>query len=110
LLPLTKGSYPAVQFLSFEDLPSVIQIGSRGIGKRTTASTEFSLLEVLARYAGQPVSKDQLSEEGLGRPLSRYDRSIDVHRSSIRQKCGNLASGNSPIQTVIRKGYQLVVE
>ena len=88
-------------------------------GKRTVqregvelaiTSTEFSLLEVLARYAGQPVSKDQLSEEGLGRPLSRYDRSIDVHISSIRQKCGNLASGNSPIQTVIRKGYQLVVE
>jgi two-component system OmpR family response regulator len=30
--------------------------------------------------------------------------------SSIRQKLGNLADGRSCIQTVIRKGYQLVVE
>jgi DNA-binding response OmpR family regulator len=53
-------------------------------------STEFSLLEVLARHAGETVSKQQLSEEGLGRPLSRFDRSIDVHVSGIRQKFGLL--------------------
>jgi len=73
-------------------------------------STEFSLLEVLARHAGETVSKQQLSEEGLGRPLSRFDRSIDVHVSGIRQKFGLLPDGSSPIQTVIRMGYQLVVE
>jgi DNA-binding response OmpR family regulator len=76
----------------------------------TLTSTEFSLLEVLARHAGEIVSKQQLSEEGLGRPLSRFDRSIDVHVSGIRQKFGLLPDGSSPIQTVIRKGYQLVVE
>jgi len=73
-------------------------------------STEFSLLEVLARHPGEAVSKQQLSEDGLGRPLRRFDRSIDVHVSSIRQKFGLLPDGTSPIQTVIRKGYQLVVE
>lgn len=73
-------------------------------------STEFSLLEVLARNAGQAVSKAVLSEEALGRPLTRFDRSIDVHMSNIRQKLGNLADGRSSIQTVIRKGYQLIVE
>src|SRR6267142_2535181 len=40
-------------------------------------STEFSLLEALARNAGRPVSKDALSEHALGRPLARFDRSID---------------------------------
>jgi DNA-binding response OmpR family regulator len=73
-------------------------------------STEFSLLEVLARHAGEAVGKQQLSEEGLGRPSSRFDRSIDVHVSSIRQKFGLLSDGTSPIKTVIRKGYQLVIE
>ncbi len=73
-------------------------------------STEFSLLEVLARYAGRPVSKAQLSKEALGRPLTAFDRSIDVHVSSIRHKLEPLAGGRSRIQTVIRKGYLLVVE
>lgn len=73
-------------------------------------STEFSLLELLARHGGRTVSKAELSEEALGRPLSRFDRSIDVHISSIRHKLGALADGRSRIQTVIRKGYLLVLE
>lgn len=71
-------------------------------------STEFSLVELLARNAGRIVSKAELSQEALGRPLSRFDRSIDVHMSSIRQKLGALPDGRSCIQTVIRKGYQLI--
>ena len=72
--------------------------------------TEFNLLEVLARNAGRAVSKDELSQQGLGRPLTRFDRSIDVHVSSIRHKLAPLADGRSRIQTVFRKGYQLVRE
>jgi DNA-binding response OmpR family regulator len=73
-------------------------------------STEFSLLEILARNAGALVTKEELSQEGLGRPLARFDRSIDVHLSSIRQKLGTLPDGRSIIQTVFRKGYQLIKE
>lgn len=51
-------------------------------------STEFSLLETLARHAGQIVSKGALSQSALGRPLARFDRSIDVYISSIRHKLG----------------------
>ncbi len=72
-------------------------------------STEFSLLERLARHAGQPVGKETLSQEALGRPLTRFDRSIDVHISGIRQKLGQLPDGRSPIETVIRQGYMLVL-
>ncbi|WP_306602721.1 response regulator transcription factor [Azonexus sp.] len=71
-------------------------------------STEFNLLEILARHAGRTVSKSELSEQALGRPLARYDRSIDVHLSSIRQKLGPLPDGRSPIQTVFRQGYQMI--
>ena len=73
-------------------------------------STEFNLLEVLARNAGRPVSKADLSAQALGRPLARFDRSIDVHLSSIRHKLGRLPGGRSCIQTVYRQGYQLIRE
>lgn len=71
-------------------------------------STEFNLLEALARNAGRPVSKADLSAQALGRPLARFDRSIDVHLSSIRHKLGLLPDGRSCIQTVYRQGYQLL--
>lgn len=73
-------------------------------------SSEFNLLEVLARNAGKPVSKQTLSEQGLGRPLARFDRNIDVHLSSIRQKIAALGSDKSCIQTVYRLGYQFIKE
>jgi two-component system OmpR family response regulator/two-component system response regulator CpxR len=71
-------------------------------------STEFNLLEVLARNAGKPVSKNTLSEQGLGRPMARFDRNIDVHLSSLRHKLGTIADGRSCLQTVYRLGYQLI--
>jgi two-component system, OmpR family, response regulator len=69
-------------------------------------STELNLLEVLVRQAGRVVTKQELSEQALGRPLARYDRGIDVHLSSIRRKLGTDAEGRSPIQTVRGIGYQ----
>ncbi len=73
-------------------------------------STEFNLLAVLAGRAGRVVSKAELSDLGLGRALARFDRSIDVHVSSLRQKIGTLADGRSCIQTVRGQGYQFVEE
>lgn len=71
-------------------------------------STEFNLLEVLARNAGRTVSKDELSEQGLGRALQKFDRSIEVHLSKIREKLGPLPDGRSAIQTIFRQGYQFI--
>ena len=73
-------------------------------------STEFDVLALLARKAGHPVSKQELSLQCLGRPLTRYDRSVDVHVSSIRQKLGPRPDGRAGIQTVRRRGYQLIGE
>jgi two-component system, OmpR family, response regulator len=73
-------------------------------------NAEFNLLEVLIQKAGQVVSKDLLSEQGLGRPHARYDRSIDVHVSSIRRKLPPLPDGRPRIQAVFRRGYQLLVD
>lgn len=72
--------------------------------------TEFSLLEVLAREAGKLVAKNDLSQRAFGRPLTPYDRRIDVHISAIRQKLGVDADGRSRIRSVRGAGYQLVSE
>ena len=69
---------------------------------------EFNLMEALASRPGQIVSRSELCELGLGRPLTRFERTIDVHMSSIRQKMGLLADGRSPIVNVRGQGYQLV--
>jgi two-component system, OmpR family, response regulator len=72
-------------------------------------STEFGVLELLAQNAGQSVSKEDLCQHALGRPLTRYDRSIDVHVSNLRHKLGLLDDGRSPVQTVRGIGYQLIL-
>lgn len=72
--------------------------------------SEFEVLTVLARHAGTVVSKPALAREALGRELGRFDRSIDMHVSSIRQKLGTRADGSSWVQTVRGRGYQLVLD
>ena len=72
-------------------------------------STEFSVIEVLLRQAGDVVGKDQLSREALGRELGRYDRALDMHISNLRHKLGPLPDGGERIVTVRGSGYQYVI-
>ena len=51
-----------------------------------------------------------LLSEFPGRQLTRYDRSLDVHVSNLRQKIGMLDDGRSPIQTIRGIGYLLLDE
>lgn len=69
-------------------------------------STEYSVLELLARHAGQMVSKEQLYEFALGRPLAAYDRSIDMHISHLRRKLADM-DPQLVIHTIRGSGYQL---
>jgi two-component system response regulator CpxR len=68
-------------------------------------SVEFSLLEVLIRLAGQVVSREELSLQALGRELNAYDRSIDVHVSSLRRKLASPGEESERIKTVRGIGY-----
>ncbi|MGU7773510.1 response regulator [Burkholderia sp. MR1-5-21] len=72
--------------------------------------TEFSLLEILARHAGRLVSKEDISLQAFDRPLARFDRRIDVHISSIRQKLGQRPDGQPWIVSVRGMGYQLLAD
>jgi two-component system OmpR family response regulator len=86
--------------------PEKRRVESKGRELELT-SIEFNILEVLMRNAGRLVSKSEISEQALGRPLARFDRSIDVHLSSIRQKLGDAAR---LIRTVRGLGYHLAKE
>jgi two-component system response regulator CpxR len=68
-------------------------------------SVEFAILEALLRLAGQVVSRDDLVKQALGRDFSVYDRSIDVHVSSLRKKLGQLAGEVERIKTIRSVGY-----
>jgi two-component system, OmpR family, response regulator len=74
------------------------------------SSTQFSILEVLVREAGSAVNKQDISRRALSRPLGRFDRSIDVHISILRQKLGGPQGGDALIKTVRGIGYQLAVD
>ncbi|AKP32620.1 response regulator transcription factor [Yersinia aleksiciae] len=70
-------------------------------------ASEFNLLELLLRSPDRVVTKDELSDKGLGRPREAYDRSVDVHISNIRQKLAALPGNTLNIETVRSIGYRI---
>ena len=68
-------------------------------------SVEFALLEVLLSHAGEVITREDLVEQVLGRRLSAYDRSIDVHVSALRKKLGHFAGQTERIRTIRSVGY-----
>ena len=68
-------------------------------------SVEFALLEIFLKNAGRVLTREELTQEVLGRELSPYDRSIDVHVSKLRKKLGGHSSDVGPIKSVRGAGY-----
>ena len=68
-------------------------------------AVEFALLHELLRRAGRVVSRDDLAVKVLGRRLALFDRSVDVHVSSLRKKLGQERQGVSRIRAVRGIGY-----
>ena len=67
---------------------------------------EFNMLELLLRRAGMVVTREELAQAALGRPLSAFDRSVDVHVSRLRKKLGGVAGdGEERIRPVRGIGY-----
>lgn len=70
--------------------------------------TEFTLLHLLAKHAGQVISREQLSQDVLGKRLTPFDRAIDMHVSNLRRKLPDRLDGHSWFKTLRGKGYLMV--
>jgi len=71
--------------------------------------TEYQILTLLMEQPGSIISKNILSEQALGRKLSPFDRSIDVHVSNIRLKFLPF-SEQDLIKTIRGAGYLFLAE
>ncbi|CAM3592391.1 response regulator [Paraphotobacterium marinum] len=70
--------------------------------------TEFILLTYFSKNIGKIISKNELSESVLGKPLSQYDRSLDMHISNLRKKLPTRDNGMPRFKTLRGKGYIFV--
>lgn len=66
---------------------------------------EFDLLFSLAKTAGRIQTREQLLLDVADRNYEVFDRSIDVHISSLRRKLGDDAKSPRYIQTIRSAGY-----
>jgi len=66
---------------------------------------EYDLLTSLAKSAGRVLTRDQLLDAVAGRSYDVFDRSVDVHISSLRRKLGEDPRNPTFIQTVRNAGY-----
>lgn len=72
-------------------------------------SAEFLVLEALTTTPGQVVEKEAITRHALGRRMTPFDRSVDVHIGHLRKKLGPLADGRQRIKTVRGRGYLWIV-
>lgn len=68
-------------------------------------AVEFELLALLLRHAGEVVTREAVSLEVFDRPLTHFDRALDVHMSNLRRKLGTSPGGGERIKTVRGIGY-----
>ena len=69
-----------------------------------SSSTSWKLL---LRHAGSVVTREQIAEVALGRPLNAFDRSVDVHVSRLRKKLGGCPDTEELIRPIRGVGYFL---
>jgi DNA-binding response OmpR family regulator len=91
--------------------PLVVDPGSRSAALGGQAlgltPTEFELLHSLALARGRLKTREELLLEVADRDFESFDRSIDVHISSLRKKLGDDPKKPRFIVTVRAAGYML---
>jgi two-component system response regulator CpxR len=66
---------------------------------------EFEILLMLVKADGKAVSRDEIAEICLGRPVAPFDRSIDNHISNLRKKLGATYGDRERIRSLRGTGY-----
>lgn len=100
--PTAVASQLELGDLSFSPMRGVVTINHQEL---TLTVSESRLLEALLRQPGEPLDKQELAQLALGRKLTLYDRSLDMHVSNLRKKIGPHADGRPRIVALRSRGY-----
>ena len=98
------------EILSFENVTLYLtrQTVMHGQENLNLTDYEFKILQRLIESKGDIVTREELSLEVLGKTLSPFDRSLDMHISNLRRKLPERESKLSWFKTLRGKGYLLV--
>ncbi|MOA04742.1 Transcriptional regulatory protein SrrA [compost metagenome] len=88
--------------LTFDSLRKDVSNNGQWAG---LTSTEYRVLETLARHPNEALSKTFLYQEVLHRAYSQHDRGLDMHVSHIRSKLLAIGYQGGRIETVRGTGY-----
>ena len=109
LRAVLRRSHPVAATSQLE-LGDLVYSPARGVAsidgrEMTLTLSESRILEALLRQPGEPLDKQELAQIGLGRKLTLYDRSLDMHVSNLRKKIGPHADGRPRIVALRSRGY-----
>ena len=98
------------EILSFENVTLYLTRKTAMYGEENLNLTdyEFKILQRLIELKGDVVTREELSLEVLGKTLSPFDRSLDMHISNLRRKLPERESKLPWLRTLRGKGYLLV--
>ena len=98
------------EILSFENVTLYLtrQTVMHGQENLNLTDYEFKILQRLIESKGDIVTREELSLEVLGKTLSPFDRSLDMHISNLRRKLPKRESKLPWFKTLRGKGYLLV--
>ena len=77
---------------------------------RDLTALEFRILFGMAAHPGRVFTRENLLELAVGREFSRYDRSVDMHISTLRRKLGDDPHNPAYLKTIRGMGYTLLPE
>jgi DNA-binding response OmpR family regulator len=100
--PAAVSSQMELGDLCFSPVRGVVSIDEQEF---TLTVSESRLLEALLKQPGEPLDKQELAQIALGRKLTLYDRSLDMHVSNLRKKIGPHPDGRPRIVALRSRGY-----
>ncbi len=89
--------------------PFVLDLDARSLEKNKKpvhlTTREFELLRVLVSHPNQPMDRQALAMQAMGRPLADNDRSLDVQVARLRKLIEQQPDAPRYLQTVWGSGY-----
>lgn len=95
---------PVLRWRDVEIHPTTRRVLQHGVEVPLTG-TEFEILQLLIRFAGAVITRDEIAEICLGRPVAPFDRSVDNHISNLRKKLGVRDGDVERIRSLRGAGY-----